>query len=86
MVKCNQRFYFQSIEEGKQIQNYVRVKDFKSASKKLFDKPFPRESNDFKVDQRLEAIDPEHEALFCVMTVSEVCGNVYCYFFSDNNL
>jgi len=48
---------------------------FKSAPKKLFDRPFPSEKNLFVVGQKLEGIDPKHEALFCVMTVSEVCGN-----------
>lgn len=48
---------------------------FRSAVKKLFDRPFPNEENFFKVGQRLEGIDPNHEALFCVMTVVEVCGN-----------
>lgn len=48
---------------------------FRSAIKKLFDKPFPDEKNYFKVGQRLEGIDPEHEALFCVMSVVEVRGN-----------
>jgi hypothetical protein len=48
---------------------------FISASKKLFDRPFPSKKNYFKVGQKLEGIDPEHEALFCVMTVVEVCGN-----------
>lgn len=58
--------------------NYVQIKNFNSASKKLFDKPFPRDSNEFRVDQRLIAIDPEHESLFCVMTIVEIRGNVYC--------
>lgn len=52
---------------------------FKSAPKKLFEKPFPTEKNYFRVEQKLEGIDPEHEALFCVMTVVDVCGN-FIYF------
>lgn len=48
---------------------------FRSAPLKLFDKPFPLEKNYFRVGQKLEGIDPEHEALFCVMTVAEVCGS-----------
>jgi len=47
----------------------------RSAPKKLFDSPFPTEKNLFEVGQKLEAIDPKHAALFCVMTVSEICGN-----------
>lgn len=46
-----------------------------SAPKKLFDRPFPTEKNRFVVGQKLEGIDPTNVALFCVMTVSEVCGN-----------
>lgn len=48
---------------------------FKSAPKKLFDRPFPNEENFFRVGQKLEGIDPEHEALICVMSVVEVCGD-----------
>lgn len=47
----------------------------RSAPLKLFDKPLPLEKNYFRVGQKLEGIDPEHEALFCVMTVVHVCGN-----------
>lgn len=49
--------------------------DYIPAPKKLFDNPFPNDCNPFKVGQKLEGIDPEHEALFCVMTVVEVIGN-----------
>lgn len=48
---------------------------FNSAPKKLFEKPFPTDKNNFQVGQKLEGIDPEHEALFCVMTVADICGN-----------
>jgi len=51
---------------------------FRAASNHLFDKPFPTEKNLFKVGQKLEGIDPEHESLFCVLTVVQVCGN-YCF-------
>jgi len=54
---------------------YVEEMRFRSALKKLFDRPFPTEPNFFKRGQKLEGIDPEHEALFCVMTVVDVCGN-----------
>jgi len=49
--------------------------DYIPAPKRLFDNPFPCDANYFKVGQRLEGIDPEHEALFCVMSVVEVSGN-----------
>jgi len=48
---------------------------FRTAPKKLFDRPFPNKKNLFVVGQKLEGIDPKHQALFCIMTVSEVCGN-----------
>lgn len=44
------------------------------APKHLFDKPIPTEENFFQVGHKLEGIDPEHEALICVMSVVEVCG------------
>lgn len=50
---------------------------FRSAPRRLFDKPFPTKNNPFKVNQKLEGIDPEHESLFCVMTVVAVCGNLF---------
>lgn len=46
-----------------------------AAPKKLFDRPFPSRMNPFKLGEKLEGIDPDHEALFCVMSVVEVCGN-----------
>jgi len=61
--------------------SYLQHTDYIPAPKKLFDNPFPYDINPFKVGQRLEGIDPEHEALFCVMSVVEVCGNYYVYFY-----
>ncbi|VVC36175.1 Hypothetical protein CINCED_3A008865 [Cinara cedri] len=60
--------------DDKKLLRYMEDVQFKSAPKKLFDKPFPNEKNCFRVGQKLEGIDPEHEALFCVMTVAEVRG------------
>ncbi|XP_060856488.1 uncharacterized protein LOC132934225 [Metopolophium dirhodum] len=60
--------------ENAKIWSYLEHTDYIPAPKKLFDNPFPHDSNPFKVGQRLEGIDPEHEALFCVMTVIEVVG------------
>lgn len=57
----------------------MKNKEFRSAPKKLFKTPFPDKINNFKVNQKLEGIDPEHEALFCVMTVIEVSGNIYYF-------
>jgi len=67
-------FDLKPLIEDKDVLNYMIGMQFKSAPKKLFDRPFPSEKNLFVVGQKLEGIDPKHEALFCVMTVSEVCG------------
>ncbi|CAH1736525.1 unnamed protein product [Aphis gossypii] len=67
-------FDLKPLIEDKDVLKYMIGMQFKSAPKKLFDRPFPSEKNLFVVGQKLEGIDPKHEALFCVMTVSEVCG------------
>ncbi|XP_029345307.1 uncharacterized protein LOC100164434 isoform X2 [Acyrthosiphon pisum] len=67
-------FDLKPLIEDKEVLNYMTGLQFRSAPKKLFDRPFPTEKNLFVVGQKLEGIDPKHEALFCVMTVSEVCG------------
>lgn len=54
--------------------HYLENLVINAAPKHLFDKPFPSEKNFFEVGHKLEGIDPEHETLFCVMTVKEVCG------------
>lgn len=46
----------------------------KAAPVKLFKGAFPYTKNGFKVGMKLEAIDPEHQSYFCVMTVAEVKG------------
>lgn len=46
----------------------------KAAPVKLFKGAFPYGKNGFKVGMKLEAIDPEHQSYFCVMTVAEVKG------------
>ena len=53
---------------------YIEFSNAKSAPSKLFKCPFPTEDNPFKVGMRLEAIDPEHPALICVVSVSETVG------------
>ncbi|XP_031236515.1 lethal(3)malignant brain tumor-like protein 3 isoform X2 [Mastomys coucha] len=35
---------------------------------------FPYNKNGFKVGMKLEGVDPEHQAVYCVLTVAEVCG------------
>ena len=51
----------------------------KAAPSKLFKCPFPVEENPFSVGMKLEAIDPEHPALICVVTVAEIQGEIYTY-------
>lgn len=41
---------------------------------KLFNNPYPSKPNRFKVGQKLEAIDPEHQSYFCLVTVADVKG------------
>lgn len=67
-------FDLKPLIEDKDILKYMTGLQFRSAPKKLFDRPFPTEKNLFVVGQKLEGIDPKHEALFCVLTISEVCG------------
>ncbi|XP_077018999.1 lethal(3)malignant brain tumor-like protein 3 isoform X2 [Tamandua tetradactyla] len=35
---------------------------------------FPYNKNGFRVGMRLEGVDPEHQAVYCTLTVAEVCG------------
>ncbi|XP_042651640.1 lethal(3)malignant brain tumor-like protein 3 isoform X2 [Tyto alba] len=35
---------------------------------------FPYNKNGFKVGMKLEGVDPEHQSIYCVLTVAEVCG------------
>ncbi|KAK7079506.1 Present in Scm, l(3)mbt, and vertebrate SCML2, partial [Halocaridina rubra] len=46
----------------------------KAAPLKLWTEPFPFARNLFRPGMKLEAIDPCHQALFCVVTVSETVG------------
>ncbi|RXG52417.1 Lethal(3)malignant brain tumor-like protein 3 [Armadillidium vulgare] len=42
---------------------------------KLWSEPFPYGKNLFKTGMKLEGIDPQHQSLFCVMTVVDVLGH-----------
>ncbi|KAK3932515.1 DNA ligase 1 [Frankliniella fusca] len=53
---------------------YLDMVKAKAAPSKLFKDPFPFGKNGFKVGMKLEGIDPEHPACFCVLTVAEVKG------------
>lgn len=33
---------------------------------------FPYNKNTFKVGMKLEGVDPEHQSMYCVLTVAEV--------------
>ncbi|NXR56911.1 LMBL3 protein, partial [Hippolais icterina] len=35
---------------------------------------FPYNKNGFKAGMKLEGVDPEHQSIYCVLTVAEVCG------------
>lgn len=53
---------------------YLDMVKAKAAPSKLFKDPFPFGKNGFKAGMKLEGIDPEHPACFCVLTVAEVKG------------
>ena len=57
---------------------YLEATRSKIAPSKIFDETtrFPNSTNRFKVGMKLEAIDPEHPALFCVVTVVSIKGFV----------
>ncbi|XP_053625444.1 uncharacterized protein l(3)mbt isoform X2 [Plodia interpunctella] len=63
---------------GKNGFSWMRYLDFckaKAVPCKLFKDPFPQPNkNGFKVGMRMEAIDPQHPSLFCVVSVAEVQG------------
>ncbi|CAL4164717.1 unnamed protein product, partial [Meganyctiphanes norvegica] len=46
-----------------------------AAPLKLWPEPFPFGRNLFRTGMKLEAIDPQHQSLFCVMTVAEAHGH-----------
>ncbi|KAJ8682856.1 hypothetical protein QAD02_018648 [Eretmocerus hayati] len=53
---------------------YLEHTKSKAAPVKLFKDPFPYSRNNFKVGMKLEGIDPNHPAHYCVLTVAEVVG------------
>ncbi|XP_063586232.1 lethal(3)malignant brain tumor-like protein 3, partial [Penaeus indicus] len=59
----------------KYLEHCGRAKGMaKAAPLKLWPEPFPFGRNLFKAGMKLEAIDPQHQSLFCVMTVAETIG------------
>ncbi|XP_013140482.1 PREDICTED: uncharacterized protein LOC106104841 isoform X2 [Papilio polytes] len=61
-------------KNGFSWMTYLDICKAKAAPVKLFKDPFPYNRNGFKVGMRLEAIDPQHPSLFCVVSVAEVQG------------
>ncbi|KAF6088220.1 L3MBTL histone methyl-lysine binding protein 4 [Phyllostomus discolor] len=55
---------------------YLKEQNANAAPIELFsqDQSFPEYENGFQVGMRLEGIDPRHPAVFCVLSVAEVCG------------
>ena len=55
-------------------ETYIEFGNAKAAPSKLFKCPFPADPNPFKRGMKLEAIDPEHPAFICIVTVAEIVG------------
>ncbi|NWX11320.1 LMBL3 protein, partial [Caloenas nicobarica] len=56
--------------------SYLEEEKAIAAPTKLFKEyqSFPYNKNGFKVGMKLEGVDPEHQSIYCVLTVAEVCG------------
>ncbi|CAH2086941.1 unnamed protein product [Euphydryas editha] len=70
----NEKYPWMCGKNGFSWLRYLEVSKAKAAPVKLFKDPFPYNKNGFKVGMRLEAIDPQHPSLFCVVSVAEVQG------------
>ncbi|KAF9795686.1 hypothetical protein SFRURICE_003879 [Spodoptera frugiperda] len=70
----NEKYPWMCGKNGFSWMRYLEICKAKSAPVKLFKNPFPYTRNGFKVGMRLEAIDPQHPSLFCVVSVAEVQG------------
>ena len=53
---------------------YLDATNAKAAPTKLFSTGIPDRPNPFRVGMKMEAIDPEHQAIFCCVTVAEIKG------------
>ncbi|KAM9195369.1 lethal(3)malignant brain tumor-like protein 3 isoform 3-T5 [Mergus octosetaceus] len=65
--------------KGKQVwcwASYLEEEKAVAVPTKLFKEyqSFPYNKNGFKVGMKLEGVDPEHQSIYCVLTVAEVCG------------
>ncbi|XP_075992966.1 lethal (3) malignant brain tumor isoform X2 [Anticarsia gemmatalis] len=70
----NEKYPWMCGKNGFSWMRYLDHCKAKAAPVKLFKNPFPYNRNGFKVGMRLEAIDPQHPSLFCVVSVAEVQG------------
>ncbi|KAM3961851.1 lethal (3) malignant brain tumor [Aphomia sociella] len=71
----NEKYPWMCGKNGFSWMRYLDICKAKAAPVKLFKDPFPYQTrNGFKVGMRLEAIDPQHPSLFCVVSVGEVQG------------
>ncbi|XP_045491814.1 uncharacterized protein LOC123691455 [Colias croceus] len=70
----NEKYPWMCGKNGFSWMRYLDVCKAKAAPVKLFKDPFPYNKNGFRVGMRLEAIDPHHPSMFCVVTVAEVQG------------
>ena len=66
---------------------YLERRRAQAAPERLFSDPFPYGKHGFRTGMKLEGIDPEHQSLFCVMTVAEIQGRTsVAVFFSFSNI
>lgn len=70
----NEKYPWMCGKNGFSWMCYLDICKAKPAPVKLFKNPFPYNRNGFKVGMRLEAIDPQHPSIFCVVSVAEVQG------------
>lgn len=70
----NEKYPWMCGKNGFSWMRYLDVCKSKAAPVKMFKNPFPYGRNGFRVGMRMEAIDPLHPALFCVVTVAETQG------------
>ena len=61
--------------QGFSWSRYLECTNSRSAPSRLFHEAFPHKPNNFKVGQKLEAIDPEHPALVCVASIAQIEGH-----------
>ncbi|KAJ8723018.1 hypothetical protein PYW07_004198 [Mythimna separata] len=70
----NEKYPWMCGKNGFSWMRYLDICKAKDAPVKLFKNALPYNRNGFKVGMRLEAIDPQHPSLFCVVSVAEVQG------------